>query len=155
MSIRFSFNKQDKIKFHQIFFETNKLLFYGKIELYKQFLKGYEPEWLNQNPDFFEKLEEIKKIRNDFAHGMNPSEDDLKIDDKLPAVLLYTYKKGRLETIEYTVEEISEIGKKMDRIIELLKIVYSKVINQRNNTRKIIFEQIRSLLEPSSQDKNQ
>ena len=60
------------------FFETNRLTFHSKIELYKQFLKEYESEWLNQNPNLFETLEEIKQMRNNFAHGTTLSEEDIK-----------------------------------------------------------------------------
>ena len=41
-------------------------------------MKEYESEWLNQNPNLFETLEEIKQMRNNFAHGTTLSEEDIK-----------------------------------------------------------------------------
>jgi len=150
MAERFSFNIDDEAKFHRIFFETLKISFHAKIEMYKQFLKEYEKEWLDKVPDFFQILEDLKKIRNNFAHSMNPSRMELENREHLPDVLMYNYKSSEMVILEYSKDEIREIEKKMERIRELMLTVMAKIMNHKNKTREEITKRVKSLTELSS-----
>jgi len=135
MALRFASVPDDINKFYRIFFETNRISFHGKIELYKQYMKDYEPEWLEQHRDFFKKLETLNQTRNDLAHGINPLEEDVEhIKDitKYPVVLLYTVKKGEMVKIEFTQEEIDKIIKNQDNIITDLFYHYKKIAKQKS-----------------------
>lgn len=156
MAMRFSFNTSDIDKVHRIFFETNRISFYGLIELYKQYLKEFENAWLEETPDFFKKLEEIKTIRNHLAHGINPMPQDVKhieYNVNAPSVLLHTYKKGELIVIQYSPAEIKEFIETSVRVTELLRSLDEKIKVQRNDSRIGLVKDILSKID-SSQDKN-
>lgn len=153
MAERFTFSEDDQVKFHKIFFEANKISFHAKIELYKQFLKEYEAEWLSTVPDFFDSLAYLKKIRNNFAHSMNPMQIELEQKEYLPYVLMYAYKDSQLIPIEYSKEEILEISDKIFQIKDLMLRVLSKIMTHREATKEEISKKIKSLDSFSYQDK--
>ena len=94
-------------------------------------MKEYEAEWLKQVTDFFEYLDYLKEIRNNFAHSVNPTKEELEQKNPLPRVLLYTYKNSQLVQIVYSADDVDEIIKKLGRIHELLVVVDAKIMNHK------------------------
>ena len=67
-----------------------ELTFGKKIKIFEKFLNKVYPEYLKQNPDFINSLIRVKKIRNKFAHSINPKKSDLeKVIDKSYFILFY------------------------------------------------------------------
>ena len=110
MAQRFSFNREQSGKFHKIFFDASGVTFHAKIEIYKRFLREYEPELLdNQCKELPALLEEVKRVRNIFAHSSDPMIIELQKKDfqDMPYAKVYRLYDGQIEPQEFTEKRIS------------------------------------------------
>jgi len=101
MAQRFSFNKEESRKFHGIFFDASRVTFHAKIEIYKRFLREYEPELLeNQCSELPALLKEVKEVRNIFAHSWDPMVIELqqKNFQDMPFAKVYRFQNGQGNT---------------------------------------------------------
>ncbi|GEM_PF-3668333 len=119
LSIRFSNSIDDIKKFKRIFLETNRLPFNALIELYKQYLNEYEPEWMEKNKDFLQIVNELKELRNEFAHGINPMLDEVSEIEisNAPSIMLLLNKKGDVIIKKYSNQEITKLVGRIDKLI--------------------------------------
>jgi len=133
LAIRFSNEPKEVKKFVRIFFETTQTSFHGIIELYKQYLTEFEPEWLKDNPDFFAKLGKLKTIRNEFAHAINPLDKDLENIENINkiSVIIIKSRKGENQIIKYSSEEMLKITDDLESIIKFLKLLLIKIAKQK------------------------
>lgn len=131
LASRFAHEPDDIKKFNRIFLEANRLPFNSLLELYKQYLKEYEPGQIKENSEYLQTLNELKSIRNEFAHGGNALDWDVeKIEFKdAPAIKLLLNKKGKLIWVEYSTLEIQKLN---DRITNLIEHFTSKKERKRN-----------------------
>lgn len=128
---RFSFNDEDKKKFHNIFF-GGFVSFNQKITLFRNYLKEYFPQFLNDTnlKDIFDYLTWFKDNRNKFAHSINPMNEELEQTSKqsMPHVKLYSYKGGELEPFSFTESEINEVNRKLDVLKTMFAVLQNHVI---------------------------
>lgn len=131
LSFRFSFNEEDKKKFHKIFF-SGFVSFNQKITLFRNYLKEYYPQFLRDGKlkEFYSYLDLFRDNRNLFAHSINPMKELLESKDKddMPHVLLNKYRNGELEPIEFTEDDILEIEKKLGVLKTMFAVLQNYVI---------------------------
>jgi len=60
-----------------IFANDVELTFSKKINMLERFLKKYLPEYLKDKPDFIQKLNRVRKLRNKYAHSINLTPEEL------------------------------------------------------------------------------
>lgn len=71
-------NFEDYKLFSHLFYGNEaELTFSQKIKIFEKFLKKIYPSYLRVNKDFINSLERVRKIRNKFAHHINPKKYDL------------------------------------------------------------------------------
>ena len=142
---RFSFNDEDKIKFHKIFF-GGFVSFDQKIKLFTNYLNEYFPQFLNDKnlKDIFDFLKWFKDNRNKFAHSINPMKELLESKDKkdMPYVLLNKYKDGEMASIEFSEQDISEIYRKMDVLKTMFAVLQNHVIYDVEKVKSNIYTSI-------------
>jgi len=142
LSFIFTFNDEDKKKFHEIFFEPF-VSFNTKIAQYRKFLELFIPDIL-ENPqlrNIFNDLDYFKKIRNIFAHSMNPIRDfELKNKEFVDMPFTKVYKWENSETIayEYSEEEIKEIEQKLITLKQLLLLIDNRLRQESEKLREKI-----------------
>ena len=61
-----------------IFHDKNELTFSKKIEMFERFLQKKFPDFLRLQPDFINRLNRIRKLRNRFAHSINLTPGELR-----------------------------------------------------------------------------
>jgi len=147
MAQRFSFNREESGKFHRIFFDASRVTFHAKIEIYKQFLREYEPELLdNECRELPALLEEVKKVRNIFAHSSDPMIIELQQKDfqDMPYAKVYRLLNGQTEPQEFTENEYREIYAKIQTARELMVLILTKIMNARNKSAREITDLIKS-----------
>ena len=131
LSFRFSFNEEDKQKFHKIFF-SGFVSFNQKITFFRNYLKEYYPQFLRDEKlkEFYSYLDLFRDNRNLFAHSINPMKELLESKDKdnMPYVLLNKYRNGELEPIEFTENDILEIEKKLGVLKTMFSVLQNHVI---------------------------
>jgi len=147
MAERFSFNRDESGKFHRIFFDASRVTFHAKIEIYKQFLREYEPELLdNECRELPALLEEVKRVRNIFAHSSDPMIIELQQKDfqDMPYVKVYRLHDGQTEPQEFTEKEYREIYQKIQTARYMMVLILTKIMNARNKTAQEIADLIKS-----------
>lgn len=69
---------EDYKLFSSLFYgKESELMFRKKIMIFEKFLSNVYPSYLKSNKDFINSLERVRKMRNDFAHHINPRKSDL------------------------------------------------------------------------------
>lgn len=127
LSFIFTFNDEDKKKFHEIFFEPF-VSFNTKISQYRKFLELFIPNIL-ENPqlrDIFNDLNYFKRIRNIFAHSMNPIyEVELRNTEfiNMPFTKVYKWENSEMVAYEYSEQEIQEIERRLLTLKQLLMLI--------------------------------
>jgi len=147
MAERFSFNREQSSKFHRIFFDASRVTFHAKIEIYKQFLREYEPELLDDKcRELPALLEEVKTVRNIFAHSSDPMTIELYQKDfqDMPYAKVYRLKDGQNEPQGFTEEEYREIYQKIQKARELMVLILTNIMNARNKSAQEIADLIKS-----------
>jgi len=132
MAQRFSFNKEESRKFHGIFFDASRVTFHAKIEIYKRFLREYEPELLeNQCSELPALLNEVKEVRNIFAHSWDPMVIELqqKNFQDMPFAKVYRFQNGQDAPEEFTEEQYREIYQKIERTREIMVLILTNIMN--------------------------
>ena len=89
---------------HLFYGKETELMFRKKIMIFEKFLKKVYPSYLKSNKDFINSLERVRKLRNKFAHHINPRKSDLTsyvgkshfplhyMEDGLPKTEVLTYQ---------------------------------------------------------------
>lgn len=147
MAQRFSFNREESGKFHRIFFDASRVTFHAKIEIYKQFLREYEPELLdNECKELPALLEEVKRVRNIFAHSYDPMVIELQQKDLQDMLYAKVYRlhDGQTEPQEFTENEYREIYQKIQTARYMMVQILTKIMNARNKTAQEITDLIKS-----------
>jgi len=90
---------------HLFYSREAELTFSKKILIFEKFLKKVYPSYLKANKDFIKSLERVRKMRNKFAHHINPRNIDLTdfvgkphfplhyMEDGLPKTEILTYQQ--------------------------------------------------------------
>lgn len=90
---------------HLFYGKETELMFRKKIMIFEKFLKKVYPSYLKSNKDFINSLERVRKMRNKFAHHINPRKSDLTsyvgkshfpllyMEDGLPKTEVLTYQQ--------------------------------------------------------------
>jgi len=147
MAQRFSISREQSRKFHRIFFDASRVSFHAKIEIYKQFLRDYEPELLDgQCRELPALLEEVKRVRNIFAHSSDPMVIELHQKDfqDMPYAKVYRLHDGQTEPQEFTEQEYREIYQKILTAKEMMVLILTKIMNARNKSAQEIADLIKS-----------
>jgi len=108
-----------------------ELTFSQKIKIFEKFLKEVYPEYLKSNTDLINSLNRVRKMRNKFAHYINPGKDVLsKYVGKSIFPLIYI-EDGILKDEEFPFKDIverfhdfSEILKETTKIMDQCKKTY-------------------------------
>lgn len=78
LASRFSTTGEEYEKFSRVFFNNvNELTFSVKIKMLENLLIEYYPEFLKQNIDFIKSLDRVRRLRNTFAHSIDPTLEEL------------------------------------------------------------------------------
>jgi len=142
LSARFTFDEQDKINFHKIFFETSYVTFDTKIKMYEQFLTIYEQEWFKKDEikQIFGLLKTFRRIRNDFAHFMNPLDVVLKQKSKseMQFCEFNKFQDGDLIPISYTENQVIAMERDLATLKKLLLTIDYKIEDHKDKIKKKI-----------------
>ena len=127
LSYIFTFNDEDKKKFHEIFFEPF-VSFNTKISQYRKFLELFIPDILGnqQLRTIFNDLDYFKRIRNIFAHSMNPlREVELRNTElmNMPFTKVYKWENSEMIPYTYSNDEIIEIERRLLTLKQLLALI--------------------------------
>ena len=144
MSERFTFNDDDEKKFHSLFFSNKDFTFSMKIDLLEKYLEKFEPDFSNIRTDFVNALHRIRRIRNDFAHGINPTPEQLNQFATRNSITIFTYDDYTLGEKEYPFELIEARFNDFDYIRNMMLVSWAKIMNQKSKTAREIAEKIRS-----------
>lgn len=89
---------------HLFYGKETELMFRKKIMIFEKFLNKVYPSYVKSNRDFINSLERVRKLRNKFAHHINPRKVDLTpfvgkshfpllyMEDGLPKTEVLTYQ---------------------------------------------------------------
>jgi len=120
----YTIDDQDYQDFANIVFHNdNELSFHKKIKMVERFLNKRFPEYLKENPEFIQRLDRIRRLRNKFAHAINLTTEEMKkfvgksyfelgfIEDGIPKMEQFTFKdlEERLQDGRKLVDSITEI----------------------------------------------
>ena len=112
-----------KLFSHLFYGNEAKLTFSQKIKIFEKFLKKVYPSYLKTNKDFINSLERVRKIRNKFAHHINPRQSELNdyvgkdnfplhyVEDGLPKSEIFSWKviMERFKDFENILNETKKI----------------------------------------------
>ena len=142
LSSRFTFTFKDKSKFHKIFFESKFVSFDTKIAMFQNFLNLYEKEWFSKTEiaNIFKLLGTFQKIRNKFAHCMEPTFSELTDTPKIkmPYCLIYQYEDAMMKGFERSEKQMKTFDKEMEKLKMLLLVVDTKILNHKDELLKLI-----------------
>jgi len=126
----YTLGEDDYKKFLSVIFADDaELSFSKKIKMFERFLKKYYPEFLSEKPDFIQKLNRIRKMRNRFAHSINLTPEELQpflgkkyfklgfIEDGVPKEDTISFDEilARNTEAETVLHEISELQEKISQ----------------------------------------
>jgi len=96
MADYFTRNLNDYQLFCHIFYPMDVGLTFGiKIKIFESFLKELYPDYLTkENPDFINSLNRVRRLRNKFAHHINPKKSDLVALIDKPYFILFYMEDG-------------------------------------------------------------
>jgi len=106
-----------KLISHLFYGRDAELTFSKKINIFEKFLKKVYPTYLRTNKDFIKSLERVRKMRNKFAHHINPRAVDLTSFIGKSHFPLHYMEDGLPKTENMTYRQIAE------RFDDFLKIL--------------------------------
>ena len=120
--------------FAKIFFNDDlELSFYKKIKMLERFLSSFYPEVLKENSELINQLNRVRKLRNHFAHSVNPNEEELKKIASKRLLTLFYVEEGREKKLEVPFADITQrlddfnkIKNTLGKILELIVIKKEK-----------------------------
>lgn len=143
ISSYFCRNSKEYWLFNYIFFPPDvEIGFYNKITMFDKLIKNVFPDVEKEHPDIIKKLNRIRKLRNDFAHGeatMFLSTEYIIKSGK--GIIFMIPEKGIHKEVSYQFDYVDEILKDcmklngvLSKLIGSLKgahnISYSKVMKE-------------------------
>lgn len=130
----FAKNKEDYKLFCHLFYPNEIELTFGKkIKIFERFFTKKYPDYLKQNKGFILALTRVRKLRNKFAHSMNPLDNELKqIIDKSYFVLKY-FEDGSMKKEQFTWKDLegryNDIIHTSDELEKIEKVIKQKMNN--------------------------
>ena len=124
----FTDNQEDYDLFSSLFYNIRTgITFNKKIEMFKKYLNKVYPEFLKENTNFINSLELLQRLRNNFAHSMNPKgEDKEKLIGKVYFELYYI-EEGKLQTKQFSFEQMKDRIEDIEKIRNNLILIYKKL----------------------------
>jgi len=124
----FTENDKDYFLFCELFYPLEIELTFGKkTKLLEKFLKKINPEYLRKNSDFINSLVRIRKLRNNFAHSINPTNEELrKIVGKSYFELKYI-ENGVPKTKNFPIKDIDDRFNDCKLAIDELKGLFKEM----------------------------
>ena len=124
----FSANSDDHSLFSSLFYPMDMgLTFAIKIKILEKFLKKVDPDFLNKNSDYINSLNRVRKMRNMFAHSMNPTlEDQKKQVGKMYFELDYV-EDGIFKTRQFTLDQMIERVNDIEKISKSMAMLHRKL----------------------------
>ena len=112
ISSYFSRDKKEYAVFNEMFFSDEiQLSFHDKIQMLKILLNVAFPDLKKIKPNIITQLNQIRKLRNRFAHSANVMPRDNKISHLKKEVFFEITEKGESKEVSYTFDYIKEISK--------------------------------------------
>jgi len=106
-----------------VFHKDNEISFNKKIKMLERFLSRIFPQFLIDNPDFINRFNRFRKLRNKFAHAINLTSEEMKqfvgksyfelgfIEDGVPKQEQFTFQDidNRLKDARNLLEDIKKL----------------------------------------------
>lgn len=120
MAAYFSKNNDDYQLFCHLFYPIEVGLTFGiKIKIFENFINKIYPDYLEKiNPDLINSLGRVRRLRNKFAHSINPKRVELgEILDKPYFILFYT-EDGLMKNEQIMWNDIDDRFKDFENIVD-------------------------------------
>jgi len=129
ISGHYTITNKEWYAFEKIFFnEDLELSFSKKIKMLERFLKTLYPEVLKENSELINELNRVRRLRNHFAHSVNPDAEELKNIVSKRVLTLFYMEEGREKTFEISFKDIQKriddfknIKDTLNKILEVIK----------------------------------
>lgn len=115
--------------FETIFFNDDlELSFSKKIKMLERFLNTLYPETLKENSELINELNRVRRLRNHFAHSVNPNEEELKKIASKRLLTVFYMEEGKEKKFELPftdmkkrLDDFKNIKKTLNKIFEIIK----------------------------------
>jgi len=124
----FTNDQEDYELFCHLFYPNDvELTFGNKIKIFERFLNKIEPEYLKKKPDLIKALDRVRRLRNKFAHSLNPNTEQLKELVGKPYFILNYVEDGLRREDQFTFKDIEERFKDMNKIVTELIQIFERI----------------------------
>lgn len=131
LSTKFANSDEDFRKFNVIFFNDDiELTFNDKIKMLERFLKEYHVDFSNEHSDFIKSLHRVRRLRNDFAHSINPEDEDLSKILGKNLIILWSVENGVIKKKEFPIKDLVERIDDSTKIFKLLHKIFTSIEKQ-------------------------
>lgn len=110
--------------------------------MFEKFLTTIYPEYLEQNPDFLNSLTRVRKVRNKFAHSVNPQNSTIREFVDKPFFKLMFVEEGSIKHEQIMWNDVKQRYADFEKIIAEIK----KIRNITKEKKKL------SLIDNTQQD---
>jgi len=150
-SEHYCLSPQQAKEFQSIFFSDDlQISFHDKIIMLEKFLNKNYPDFLKNNPELINKLNRIRKLRNNFAHSFEPKPDRLKKLMENEILELEYLEDGIIKKHSYPFTEIQERTNDSKDVHNILVKLYEKIVEDKQEIYKKLGVTSKTITENSS-----